>query len=418
MTTKRKARSAPASAGKGKKPWKENLTLAQRLEILDYIKANPIFSQLDVAKYYTARSVPFSQGTVSRLIRDEVILRERAKDPARLNDKRQRQVEFPEVEHALAEWVRQAEGQDLGHNYFWNRKSWMKSDIFEQYLSEFDHYQKELGRHALLLVDGFSAHKIDASKFTNVRVEILPPNMTSHIQPLDQGIIRCFKAHYRSKTIHRAIERESGGADMQHMYEINQLEALNLAEQAWWEVSEKTIQNCWRHSGILSLGTAAGTVMPTGLDEPLIVETPPTLIEQEEGMQDAIQELQSSLKALQERGIIAPAAMMSVEELVTVQEELEVPEMWTDEELLQQAQDEIQAAQGVSQPEEDEEIIELPIWSDQKMLAACTELERALRARAEPDLRTLLSSLPSAIRTLRHQQSLSLQQRTVSEYFA
>ncbi|KZO92661.1 DDE-domain-containing protein, partial [Calocera viscosa TUFC12733] len=376
---------------------KENLTLAQRIEILDFTRAHPIFSQLDIARHYSQHGVPLSQGTVSRLIRDEAKLRDKAKDPARMNDKRERLVEFPDVERALAAWVQQAEsqlvpvtgavlkmkaqdfarlsgvpadeflscsngwldsfkgrhklkqyrwhgeagsialetvadartqlkqltdqyvlrdiwnmdetglfgrmppdrtlatkqlaglkgdkwrlsyafttnadgsdrfnplvigryqrprcfrghsGQDLGYNYFWNRKSWMKSDIFEAYLTEFDEYQKELDRHALLLVDGFSAHKINASKFTNVRVEIFPANMTSHIQPLDQGIIRCFKAHYRSRFILRAVEREMAGIEIQHMYDINQLEVMELAEEAWWKVSDETIRNCWRHSGI------------------------------------------------------------------------------------------------------------------------------------------------------------------------
>jgi len=50
-----------------------------------------------------------------------------------------------------------------------------------------------------MLLDNFSGHEI-AYTPTNIQLEFLEPNMTSFVQPLDAGIIRCFKAHY-----HRAI---------------------------------------------------------------------------------------------------------------------------------------------------------------------------------------------------------------------
>ncbi|EGO04260.1 hypothetical protein SERLA73DRAFT_148846 [Serpula lacrymans var. lacrymans S7.3] len=54
---------------------------------------------------------------------------------------------------------------------------------------------QQKGRHILLLQDNFSGHVVP-SRFTNIHVENFEPNLTSHVQPNDQGIIRCFKAHY------------------------------------------------------------------------------------------------------------------------------------------------------------------------------------------------------------------------------
>src|ERR1700738_3946499 len=50
-------------------------------------------------------------------------------------------------------------------------------------------------------MDNFSAHELAVSQvgkqLCNVTVKWLPPNMTSVCQPLDQGIIHSWKAHYR-----------------------------------------------------------------------------------------------------------------------------------------------------------------------------------------------------------------------------
>jgi hypothetical protein len=67
-------------------------------------------------------------------------------------------------------------------------------------------------RKVLLIIDGFSAHQIGidlainkADALNNIRIENLPLNTTSVCQPLDQGIIRTWKAYYRQQWLHYAI---------------------------------------------------------------------------------------------------------------------------------------------------------------------------------------------------------------------
>ena len=55
---------------------------------------------------------------------------------------------------------------------------------------------KPAGRKILLLLDNATSHKNNVT-LSNITVQFLPPGTTSHIQPMDGGIIRCFKAHYR-----------------------------------------------------------------------------------------------------------------------------------------------------------------------------------------------------------------------------
>jgi hypothetical protein len=72
--------------------------------------------------------------------------------------------------------------------------------------------------------------------------------MTSFVQPLDSGIIRCFKAHYRKAFCLHALNLDEAGAD--NIYKINLLKVMLLAKAAWNAVSAETITNCWNHSGI------------------------------------------------------------------------------------------------------------------------------------------------------------------------
>src|SRR5215471_18481671 len=106
---------------------------------------------------------------------------------------------------------------------------------------------QQQNRKVLLLVDNATSHIYDPTKIPHIRVEFLDPNMTSHIQPMDAGIIRCFKAHYRKFYILHALDRDEDGEN--DIYHIDQLQGMKLALKAWACVSAKTVANCWKHAG-------------------------------------------------------------------------------------------------------------------------------------------------------------------------
>jgi hypothetical protein len=72
--------------------------------------------------------------------------------------------------------------------------------------------------------------------------------MTSFIQPLDVGIIRCFKAHYCCAFCECAIDLDKVGED--DIYKINLLKVMMMAKDAWDAISAEMICNCWNHTGI------------------------------------------------------------------------------------------------------------------------------------------------------------------------
>ncbi|QRV94802.1 tigger transposable element-derived protein 6 [Ceratobasidium sp. AG-Ba] len=103
-------------------------------------------------------------------------------------------------------------------------------------------------RHVLLLCDNASSHSLNGASYSHIEVAYLPPNLTSWLQPMDAGIIRTFKANYRRLLGLHALEHDANG--VQNPYHVDQLDGMRLAQQAWDEVDAKTIQNCWRHTGI------------------------------------------------------------------------------------------------------------------------------------------------------------------------
>jgi len=80
-----------------------------------------------------------------------------------------------------------------------NKKAWMLTTTFQEWLQEFDYQigQKHGGERVLLLLDNCSSHKTENLTLSYVDVYFLPPNTTSKLQPMDAGIIMAFKKHYR-----------------------------------------------------------------------------------------------------------------------------------------------------------------------------------------------------------------------------
>lgn len=102
-------------------------------------------------------------------------------------------------------------------------------------------------RYICLLIDNFSGHKIPFTP-RNIQIVFFEPNLTSFVQPLDAGIIRCFKAYYRRQFCLRAIDLDEAGNS--NIWKITLREAMVMATQAWSAITPTTIQHCWNHTGI------------------------------------------------------------------------------------------------------------------------------------------------------------------------
>jgi hypothetical protein len=197
----------------------------------------------------------------------------------------------------------------LGFLYYNNAKAWMTSDIYQQWLLDWDAELHQPNRKILLFQDNFSGH-IPPPNLRNIRIENFEPNLTSHVQPLDQGIIRCFKAHYRAAYIRRAVDRYDEGITPANIYDIDQLQAMRLADIAWNEVDTTTIKNCWKKAGILPDTLPVPSRPPTVPVSALI-----------EGVVRAENELNEALDQLQSTGVLHQKNRMNIEFLLNSPEE-------------------------------------------------------------------------------------------------
>jgi hypothetical protein len=141
-------------------------------------------------------------------------------------------------------------GQQLGFFYRFNKKAWMTTQLFQEWLQQFDVRMRRQERQVLLLLDNAPTHAVKNLVLTNVKVLFLPPNTTSRIQPMDAGIIAAFKKRYRSFHLAHAIDRDAAG--QKNIYKVDILKAMRWMKAAWCAVSSDTIANCWRHTGLLS----------------------------------------------------------------------------------------------------------------------------------------------------------------------
>jgi hypothetical protein len=71
----------------------------------------------------------------------------------------------------------------------------MTGSIMEDWLIKFNSKMLKKNKHIIIFLDNAACHpKLDIS---NIKLAWVPPNTTSIIQPMDQGIIYCVKLYYR-----------------------------------------------------------------------------------------------------------------------------------------------------------------------------------------------------------------------------
>lgn len=128
--------------------------------------------------------------------------------------------------------------------YLANKNAWMTSEIFIGELTAWDKELMKKNRKILLVVDNCASHpKIQNLK--NIKLEFLPPNTTSVLQPMDQGIINSLKFHFRKILVLHFID----GIEKKQETSVSLLDAVRFVDRAWKNVTQATIENCFKHAG-------------------------------------------------------------------------------------------------------------------------------------------------------------------------
>ncbi|CAE1257189.1 unnamed protein product [Acanthosepion pharaonis] len=83
----------------------------------------------------------------------------------------------------------------------------MTSQLFTDDMKTLDRKMiAQKSKKIILFLDNATCHNLlPGTNLSNIKLSFMPPNTTSLIQPLDQGIIRSFKAYYRRELVRMQI---------------------------------------------------------------------------------------------------------------------------------------------------------------------------------------------------------------------
>ena len=188
--------------------------------------------------------------------------------------------------------------------YRHNKKAWMTSSLFTEWVQKQDRRFLMQGRSVALVLDNCSAHPQVISGLRAITMFFLPPNTTSRLQPCDQGIIKNFKTIYRKLVLQKFISSfDDTGSTNAHL-QMSLLDASVMAAASWNEVTPATIQNCFKHAGFVRESTDEREELPPVADESLTLSEVSNLFEKFARM-------------------TAPAPQMSVQDFINIDETTE-----------------------------------------------------------------------------------------------
>jgi len=138
-----------------------------------------------------------------------------------------------------------------------NKKAWMTAALFKDWVQtcaipEIKAYCKKenLDFKALVLLDNAPSHPLYIQDLSeNVKFVFLPPNTTSLIQPMDQGVISTFKTYYLRRSL-KLLLNKTDGANKPTIQEIwkkfDVMKAIEIISDSWDEVKPSCMNGVWR----------------------------------------------------------------------------------------------------------------------------------------------------------------------------
>lgn len=313
------------------------------------------------------------------------------------------------------------------YDYRFNKKAWMTTELFAEWLERFDRRMKLLKKErVLLLLDNFSGHKAsklkDLPKLLCTKILYLPANTTSKLQPMDAGIIRNFKLYYHkrfNRYILRRLEmlestRVRGAIDVavgivrkevpmenpEKPAYIHLRGSINMAVEAWSDVLPQTLGNCFRHCNIRTI-----SIDPSNSN----ALVPLSEIDLD---QDAMKDLEDTHKVLSSKRPELFARRIDVQSLLNNH----------DEDIIGFEDDELDANQLLADDIEEEEepppddSEEVPEVQRHEATVAVLTLQMYLQQQGE-DMGPELAMVKKVLDQIESKRILSLQQTLINTFF-
>ncbi|GBM17559.1 Tigger transposable element-derived protein 4 [Araneus ventricosus] len=120
------------------------------------------------------------------------------------------------------------------------------------WLVELDNKMKKQKRKIILFMDNATSHPDDL-KLKNINLVFLPPNTTSMLQPLGQGIICSFKVGYRKLLLRHVLSQISSCKSSEELTKsVSVLDAISWTTSALKKVEPGCVLKYFKKAGFLS----------------------------------------------------------------------------------------------------------------------------------------------------------------------
>ena len=128
----------------------------------------------------------------------------------------------------------------------------MQVEIVEKVLDTLNFQMRKERQNLFLFLDNAIVHQTSLiDMYSNIKIVFLPKNATSHLQPLDAGIIQSFKRKYQKKLMCYVITRMNDYLfASETVKSIDILQAITWVEDASKEVNVEAIKNYFAKCGI------------------------------------------------------------------------------------------------------------------------------------------------------------------------
>ena len=138
--------------------------------------------------------------------------------------------------------------KDMSVDWYASKNAWMTGEIHHQIMSKLNNEMRLSNRHILYVCDNASSHQVQ--EYFHIKFLMLPPNATSIMQPLDQGIILSAKRRYKKKLAERYLACVENNKDANSLLKaLDIVQATNMIAASWRETSSTIIQNCFCKAG-------------------------------------------------------------------------------------------------------------------------------------------------------------------------
>ena len=138
--------------------------------------------------------------------------------------------------------------KDMAVDWYASKNAWMTGEIHHQIMSKLNNEMRLSNCHILYVCDNASSHQV--REYSHIKFLMLPPNATSIMQPLDQGIILSAKRRYKKKLTERYLACVENNKDANSLLKaLDIVQATNMIAASWRETSSTIIQNCFCKAG-------------------------------------------------------------------------------------------------------------------------------------------------------------------------